>query len=72
MTTGRPRPATLLLILLLGAQPVATDLYLPALPEIAASFGGAVAQVKLTLTMYILAFGLTQLFAGRLDRKSVV
>lgn len=53
-------------MLLLGMQPVATDLYLPALPEIAASFGGSVAQVKWTLTIYILAFGLTQLVAGGL------
>src|SRR5947207_11934240 len=44
----RPRtpPSSYLLMLLLGMQPVATDLYLPALPEIAASFGGPVAQVK--------------------------
>jgi DHA1 family bicyclomycin/chloramphenicol resistance-like MFS transporter len=59
-------PASFLLMLLLGMQPVATDLYLPALPEIAASFGGPVAQVKWTLTIYILAFGITQLVAGGL------
>jgi DHA1 family bicyclomycin/chloramphenicol resistance-like MFS transporter len=53
-------------MLLLGMQPVATDLYLPALPQIAASFGGPVAQVKWTLTIYILAFGITQLVAGGL------
>jgi DHA1 family bicyclomycin/chloramphenicol resistance-like MFS transporter len=54
------------LLLLLGTQPVATDLYLLALPQIAASFGGQAAQVKWTLTCYILAFGLTQLVAGSL------
>jgi DHA1 family bicyclomycin/chloramphenicol resistance-like MFS transporter len=59
-------PAAYLLMVLLGTQPVATDLYLPALPQIAGSFGGQVAQVKWTLTCYILAFGLTQLFAGGL------
>jgi len=66
--TGGPGalPATYLLMLLLGTQPIATDLYLPALPQIATHFDGQVAQVKWTLTCYILAFGLTQLFAGGL------
>lgn len=68
MHMKRPRtpPSGYLLMLLLGMQPVATDLYLPALPEIATSFGGPVAQVKWTLTIYILAFGMTQLLAGGL------
>jgi DHA1 family bicyclomycin/chloramphenicol resistance-like MFS transporter len=66
MSVLRTPPASYLLMLLLGMQPVATDLYLPALPEIAASFGGQVTQVKWTLTIYILAFGFTQLVAGGL------
>jgi DHA1 family bicyclomycin/chloramphenicol resistance-like MFS transporter len=59
-------PATLLLVLLLAVQPVATDLYLPALPQIAASFAGDAARIKWTLTCYMLALGLTQLSAGSL------
>jgi DHA1 family bicyclomycin/chloramphenicol resistance-like MFS transporter len=59
-------PSIYLLMLLLGMQPVATDLYLPSLPAIAASLGGPAAQVKWTLTIYILAFGMTQLLAGGL------
>jgi DHA1 family bicyclomycin/chloramphenicol resistance-like MFS transporter len=66
MRVTRATPASYLLMLLLGMQPVATDLYLPGLPDIAATFGDQVAQVKWTLTIYILAFGLTQLFAGGL------
>jgi DHA1 family bicyclomycin/chloramphenicol resistance-like MFS transporter len=66
MSRIRTPPSAYLLMLLLGTQPVATDLYLPALPQIAASFGGPVAQVKWTLTIYILAFGITQLVAGGL------
>lgn len=66
MSMARATSAGYLLMLLLGMQPVATDLYLPALPDIAASFGGQVAQVKWTLTIYILAFGFTQLVAGGL------
>jgi len=42
-----------LLALLLGSQPVATDLYLPALPTIAAQLGNP----ALTLTGLTLFFG---------------
>jgi DHA1 family bicyclomycin/chloramphenicol resistance-like MFS transporter len=60
----RDFPIGLTLVLLLGTQPVATDLYLPALPQIAAVFGGQVAQVQWTLTAYVLAFGMSQLLLG--------
>lgn len=63
---ARTAPVWLILVLLFGVQPVATDLYLPALPEIAAAFGGRVSTVQWTLTVYVLAFGLTQLFVGTL------
>ncbi|HEX8603303.1 MAG TPA: MFS transporter, partial [Pseudoduganella sp.] len=53
-------------MLLLAAQPVATDLYLPALPHIASSLGAAAGQVQATLTVFILAFGIAQLAAGPL------
>ena len=43
----------LLLPLLLAAQPVATDSYLPALPAITRQLGAA----SLSLTMFVLAFG---------------
>lgn len=62
----RDFPIGLTLVLLLGTQPVATDLYLPALPQIAAVFGGQVAQVQWTLTAYVLAFGMSQLLLGPL------
>ncbi len=50
----------ILLALLLGSQPVATDLYLPALPAIAAELGNP----ALTLTGLMLAFGFAQLILG--------
>lgn len=59
-----PLPA--ILMLLLAAQPVATDLYLPALPHIASSLGVAAGQAQWTLTVFVLAFGLAQLAAGAL------
>lgn len=52
----------LLLPLLLAAQPVATDSYLPALPEIARDLGSA----STSLTFFILAFGFAQLLCGPL------
>ena len=61
-----PSHATLVLALalLLGLQPVSTDLYLPALPALAAEFGGAVGLTQLTLSALLLAFGLGQLLLG--------
>jgi MFS transporter, DHA1 family, multidrug resistance protein len=49
-----------LLSLLLGAQPIATDLYLPALPALKAELGNP----SLTLTALLLAFGASQLVWG--------
>ena len=46
--------------LLLGLQPVTTDLYLPALPAITQGFGATMPQAQLTLTALLLAFGLSQ------------
>lgn len=53
---------TVILFLLLGAQPVATDLYLPALPAIARELGSA----STSLTLFMLAFGVGQLINGPL------
>ncbi|RSZ33320.1 MULTISPECIES: MFS transporter [unclassified Variovorax] len=53
---------TLLLPLLLAAQPVATDSYLPALPAIAKELGSA----STSLTLFVLAFGFAQLLCGPL------
>ncbi|GAB2454269.1 Bcr/CflA family multidrug efflux MFS transporter [Comamonas humi] len=51
-----------LLPLLLAAQPMATDSYLPALPEIARALGSA----STSLTVFALAFGCAQLLCGPL------
>ena len=59
-------PVSVILMLLLATQTVATDLYLPALPQIAADLGRPAGQVQWTLTVFILAFGLAQLGAGAL------
>lgn len=53
-----------LLALLLGLQPLTTDLYLPALPRITSDLGASVAQTQLTFTAMLLAFGFSQLVWG--------
>jgi MFS transporter, DHA1 family, multidrug resistance protein len=50
--------------LLSAIGPFSIDMYLPAMPDIGADLGASVAQVQLTLTMYFLAFGLSQLVYG--------
>ena len=64
-----PGLLVLALALLLGIQPVTTDLYLPALPALTAGFGAHVAQAQLTLTALLLAFGLSQLVLGPLSDR---
>ena len=57
----------LLLALLLGLQPITTDLYLPTLPTLTQGFGASMVQAQLTLTALLLAFGTSQLFWGPLS-----
>ena len=68
--TGMPQKLiVLILALLLGLQPVTTDLYLPALPAITQGFGAGMGQAQLTLTALLLAFGLSQLVWGPLSDR---
>jgi len=62
--TQAPMPAGLVVLalsLLLGLQPVTTDLYLPALPGLTHDLGASMAQAQRTLTALLLAFGVSQL-----------
>lgn len=61
-----PGVVVLLLTLLLGIQPVATDLYLPALPTLTRELATGVAGVQLTLSALIICFGVAQLVCGPL------
>jgi MFS transporter, DHA1 family, multidrug resistance protein len=65
----QPSQVVLLLTLLLGVQPITTDLYLPALPAIADGFGATMGQTQLTLTALLLAFGTSQLVWGPLSDR---
>ena len=61
-----PAVVVMMLTLLLGIQPVTTDLYLPALPTLTAALHTDVAAAQLTLSALILAFGIAQLVCGPL------
>lgn len=71
-----PLEAAAMLALLLGLQPVLTDLYLPALPRIAGEFAAPLSAVQMTMSALILAFGLMQLVWGpvsdRFGRRPVL
>lgn len=71
-----PAFAALVLALLMGLQPITTDLMLPALPALAAELRAPMAPVQLTMSALILAFGLAQLawgpVADRVGRRPVL
>lgn len=64
-----PRNLLLTLSLLVGLQPITTDLYLPALPALKADLRSPLSQVQLTLSATMLAFGLSQLVFGPLSDR---
>ena len=64
-----PGLIVLVLSLLLGLQPIATDLYLPALPALTTGFGAPMHQAQLTLTALLLCFGVSQLVWGPLSDR---
>ena len=63
------RLTVVLLSLMLGIQPVTSDLYLPALPAITQELGAQVGQAHLTLSALLLAFGISQLLWGPLSDR---
>jgi MFS transporter, DHA1 family, multidrug resistance protein len=71
-----PAAAATALALLLGLQPVLTDLYLPALPLLARDLVAPMSATQLTMSALILAFGLSQLawgpVADRFGRRPVL
>jgi MFS transporter, DHA1 family, multidrug resistance protein len=71
-----PWTIVIALSLLLGLQPIATDLYLPALPQMQRELGWQPASTTWTLSALILAFGIAQLVWGpvadRLGRRPVL
>lgn len=62
--------------MLLGLQPITTDLYLPALPQMQRALGVSPSAAQLTLSVLVLAFGVGQLVWGpvadRIGRRPVL
>ncbi|MDA8370332.1 MAG: multidrug effflux MFS transporter [Nocardiopsaceae bacterium] len=69
--TGQPRRAVALLVFILGVlsatSSLATDLYLPAFPDIAADMHASESQIQLTLTAVMVGLALGQLVIGPLS-----
>lgn len=68
--------AAFTLALLLGLQPITTDLYLPSLPILSRELGGSMVWTQRTLSVLILSFGVAQLVWGpvsdRVGRRPVL
>jgi len=60
---------TLLLGVLIALSALGTDLYVPALPDVAASFASPVSAVQLTLTTFFLGLAVGQLVWGPLSDR---
>ncbi|MCF2446960.1 MFS transporter [Dyadobacter sp. CY345] len=56
--------ANLLAFALIPLSGFATDIYLPSLPSMAATLQVSNIQVQLTLTLFLISYGVTQLFIG--------
>ncbi len=70
-------PALLVLLALLSAfTPLSIDMYLPALPVIAVDLHGTAGDIQLTLSAFMIAFGVGQIFYGpagdRFGRRPVI
>ena len=77
--TGRPTltPLLLAVLALLSAfTPLSIDMYLPALPVIAVDLHGSAGDIQLTLSVFMVAFGVGQIFYGpagdRYGRRPVI
>ena len=71
-------PLFLLIMLgaLAGLTPLSVDMYLPAIPSIAADLGARVEAVQLTISTFLIGFAIGQMFYGPLadsfGRKPVI
>lgn len=63
------RGMTVLLAFMTAMGPVSTDLYVPALPQLAAELATTPARVQWTLSSYLIGFAIGQLVYGPLSDK---
>lgn len=67
MTKRRRISLTIFLGIMSAMAPLATDMYLPALPELSAEFSASTSATQLTLTMTLLGMAIGQVFLGPLS-----
>ena len=63
------RAAVVLVGCFLMLQPLSTDFYLASLPGLTQTFSASVATVQLTLSVFVITFGVMQLFIGPLSDR---
>jgi Bcr/CflA subfamily drug resistance transporter len=56
--------ATILAFAVIPMSGLATDIYLPSMPSMAAELHKSEASIQLTLSIFLISYGLTQFFAG--------
>lgn len=67
--SARSPAVTILLAALVALGPVSTDLYLPSLPGLVSAFGTDVAEVQLTLSVFLVGLAGGQLVYGPLSDR---
>ncbi|WP_209000075.1 multidrug effflux MFS transporter [Pannonibacter tanglangensis] len=72
----RPRPSMAILVAISTVNPLAMNIYLPSLAGMIAAFNATSAEVQLTMSLYLAAVGVAQIFLGpisdRYGRRPVV
>ena len=69
LSAARSPAVTILLAALVALGPVSTDLYLPSLPGLARAFSADVAEVQLTLSVFLVGLAGGQLVYGPLSDR---
>lgn len=60
---------TFVLALMTAMGPIATDIYVPSLPQLAQEFGASTTKVQWTLSGYLMGYAVSQIFYGPLSDK---
>lgn len=60
---------TFVLALMTAMGPIATDIYVPSLPQLAQDFNASTTQVQWTLSGYLMGYAVSQIFYGPLSDK---
>lgn len=68
-TTTNPRPSLAILVAVTAVGPLALNIYIPSMPGLQRVFETDYATVQLTLTLYLVATAIAQLFVGPLSDR---